>query len=591
MKEAPQNLIELKFEDYAVLIVDDNPTNLAVMSNYLKEYGFRILVARNGESGLKKAQYVRPDIILLDVMMPGIDGFETCRRLKEDEVTRDIPVILLTALTEPESKVKGFEAGAVDYVTKPLHHAEVLARVTAHLKIRDLTRSLQEQNEQLQEVLYELQGANMALSKRAVQLEASNQVGQQVTSILDLDRLLAEVAKSIQSKFGYYFVGVWLLSEEQNGMILQAAIGRDRDQLLKEEFSLELDPEQSIIAWVCKTGEAYQAEDVSVDVRYVALEALPETHSQLALPLRVGEERIGVLDIQNDQLAAFTGEDQQVLQTLANQIAIAIRNARLYEVEKMLRSMEEEKAETLAKLNADKDKFFSIISHDLRGPFTNLLGNAQFMLDMIDELSKQDILEMTQSIYNGAKAAYGLLDNLLTWSRMQRQGGMEYYPEEIGLQPLAQETVELLSQMAGKKGIELNCTIEEGVLVYADKNMINTVIRNLASNALKFTPQGGTVTISAQCMNSSKGDKGADFVQVLVIDTGIGMSQKEVDQLFRLDVNHSTLGTDREEGSGLGLIICKEMVERNGGEIWVRSEVDEGTAVEFTVPQVALSPS
>jgi signal transduction histidine kinase len=168
---------------------------------------------------------------------------------------------------------------------------------------------------------------------------------------------------------------------------------------------------------------------------------------------------------------------------------------------------------------------------------------------------------------------------------------MEYYPEEIGLQPLAQETVELLSQIAGKKGIELNCTIEEGVSVYADKNMIDTVIRNLASNALKFTPQGGTVTISAQCTNSSKGDNGADFVQVSVIDTGIGMSQKEVDQLFRLDMNHSTLGTDREEGSGLGLIICKEMVERNGGEIWVESEVDKGTAVEFTVPQVALSPS
>jgi CheY-like chemotaxis protein len=206
-------------------------------------------------------------------MMPGIDGFETCRRLKANEVTQDIPVIFMTALAEAENKVRGFQAGAVDYVTKPMQQEEVLARVTTHLKIRDLTRRLQERNEDLQELSYELLGknnrllkltddledkntqlekmadelrvtnegllkatddlrdANIALSKRAVQLEASNQVGQQVTLMLDLDELLATVVKLIQSKFGYYFVGVLLLNESKERLVLQASTGGDESQL------------------------------------------------------------------------------------------------------------------------------------------------------------------------------------------------------------------------------------------------------------------------------------------------------------------------------------------------------------------------
>ena len=134
-----------------VLIIDDEPANLGVVSNYLESAGFGALIARDGESGLEKARYARPDLVLLDVLMPGIDGFETCRRLKATETTKDIPVIFMTALVETEHKVKGFQLGAVDYITKPFQHEEVLARVTTHLHIRNLTQSLQEQNAQLQE--------------------------------------------------------------------------------------------------------------------------------------------------------------------------------------------------------------------------------------------------------------------------------------------------------------------------------------------------------------------------------------------------------------------------------------------------------
>ncbi|MDM8565073.1 hybrid sensor histidine kinase/response regulator [Candidatus Halobeggiatoa sp. HSG11] len=139
----------LKFQDYTILIIDDNPTNLNVLVDYLEEYGFEIMIAKSGEMGLKRVKVTKPNIILLDVMMPGIDGFETCRQLKADENTKDIPIIFMTALDSVEDKVTGFELGAVDYVTKPIEQKEVLARINTHLNIQDLTYKLNHKIEEL----------------------------------------------------------------------------------------------------------------------------------------------------------------------------------------------------------------------------------------------------------------------------------------------------------------------------------------------------------------------------------------------------------------------------------------------------------
>jgi signal transduction histidine kinase len=288
----------------------------------------------------------------------------------------------------------------------------------------------------------------------------------------------------------------------------------------------------------------------------------------LALPLRIGDDVIGVLDIQSEQGAAFSDDDQKVLQTLANQIAIAIRNVRLYELER--------------KINADKDKFFSIMSHDLRGPFTSLLGNAQLMLSTADELSADDVRHMSRAILKGAKSALNLLDNLLTWSRMQR-GVLDFFPQQVLLHTLTENTIDLLGQMARDKEIDLKNTINDDLIAYADKNMVDTVIRNLTGNALKFTPRGGSVTILARQVNSSNGQQ-PNLVQISVEDTGIGLEPDDMDKLFRLDTNHSTPGTEKEQGTGLGLIICKEMVEQNGGRIWLESEAGKGTKAQFTLP-------
>ncbi len=371
---------KLNYEDYTILIIDDNPTNLGVLSDYLLDYGFDIMIAQDGQSGLDKTSHVQPDLILLDVMMPGIDGFETCLRLKANPITRHIPVIFMTALHSIEDKIKGFEVGAVDYVTKPLQHEEALARITTHLRLQNLTRELQQANQ------------------------------------------------------------------------------------------------------------------------------------------------------------------------------------------------------TLYELNATKDKLFSIVAHDLRGPFGPIKGFARLLYLDAKTAPRAHIEEMAESIHRSAKVVYNLLDNLLYWARMQR-GRMAHNPINLELGKVVKQTTNLLAETAQGKDIHLHSIVEEGLIVEADEQMLDIVIRNLTSNALKFTPAGGEVTISVKPSNSTP-----TCVEISVSDTGLGISPEDMNKLFKLDTHYTTQGTDQEKGTGLGLIICQEMVQKNGGQIWVESELGQGTTVKFTVP-------
>ncbi len=186
------------FKDYTILIVDDTPVNLGVVVDFLQQDGFGIRIARSGESALSRVQYDPPDIILLDVLMPGLDGFETCRRLKKDEATREIPVIFMTSLTGAEDKVKGFEAGAVDYVTKPLHQEEVLMRVKTHLRMRDLAQDLQEKNRQLEtSSRIERDRLFEAIAQQRQQLRVLNR---KLTEVQEAER--KELARELHDELG-----------------------------------------------------------------------------------------------------------------------------------------------------------------------------------------------------------------------------------------------------------------------------------------------------------------------------------------------------------------------------------------------------
>ncbi len=571
--------------ELTILIVDDNATNLGVIADYLEAYDFNIVTAVDGEDGLATAHEVLPNLILLDIMMPGIDGFEVCRRLQEDKRTQHIPIIFMTALANAEDKVRGLEAGAVDYVTKPINQEEVLARVRTHLTIQaqqerltKMTVELKRTNQKLTQTNLHLQKANELLSKQAIQLQTSSQVGRQATAILELDDLLTEVVKLIAARFGYYMVSIWLLDESKEGLVLQASYGPGGSQVLEPGYSLALDANKGIVSSVARSSKYYATNNTAFDPYYLPLKELPGTRSELALPLRFGQETIGVLDIQSNRLNSFEEEDRTVLQTLADQIAVAIHNARLYAIEKNLSQMEAEKAQELAQLNASKDKFFSIVAHDLKGPFTPLLGATELLLATIEKKPLKDSKKLAQSIHRSAENVYHLLENLLHWSRMQR-GQIEYNPALLELKEAVDNSLATLTEYAHTKQIELKNTIVQPIHVYADKNMLDVVIRNLISNALKFTPQGGQVTVEARPSLTDE-----NLMEVLVMDTGIGITSEDQQKLFNIDQSHTTKGTSQEDGSGLGLIICQELIHKNKGQIWLESQPGQGTTVTFTLP-------
>lgn len=226
--------------------------------------------------------------------------------------------------------------------------------------------------------------------------------------------------------------------------------------------------------------------------------------------------------------------------------------------------------------NATKDKFFSIIAHDLRSPFQSLLGLSELLNKDINEFSKDEIIYIADSINKTAKITFELLENLLNWSRLQT-GNLLAIPSKTSLHEQLNRLESLVSEPALNKGIKLNIQLQNDIQVYADRQMLNTVMRNLVSNAIKFTPKGGTITISYS-------DK-PKFVELAFADTGLGMDSETLNSLFHIDKVKSKNGTENEKGTGLGLLLCKEFIEKNNGTIQVLSEPGKGSTFMISIPK------
>ncbi|HPR84880.1 MAG TPA: PAS domain-containing sensor histidine kinase, partial [Prolixibacteraceae bacterium] len=231
---------------------------------------------------------------------------------------------------------------------------------------------------------------------------------------------------------------------------------------------------------------------------------------------------------------------------------------------------------SLVELNATKDKFFSIIAHDLKSPFNSILGLSSLLEDQVKEKNYEGLEEYASLIRTSSQLAYDLLKNLLEWSRSQT-GKMEFSPEYIELVSIIGETIKLLGNNLSQKSIDIKTELPRNVVVFADKAMIGAVLRNLISNAIKFTRDYGQILISAV--------QNPEETMIVVTDNGVGINAREIDKLFRIDENHSTLGTHNEKGTGLGLVLCKEFIEKHGGKIWVESEFGLGSKFYFTIPR------
>jgi CheY-like chemotaxis protein/nitrogen-specific signal transduction histidine kinase len=234
------------------------------------------------------------------------------------------------------------------------------------------------------------------------------------------------------------------------------------------------------------------------------------------------------------------------------------------------------KNEELLKINAEKDKFFSIIAHDLRSPFNAFLGLTQLLEEELHLLSPDEIKTFAVSMRKSASMLFHLLENLLEWSQMQR-GLLSFNPETSILANEIASGIELVRNSADKKMIEIKQDIPGNLLLKADDRMFQSLMRNLLFNAVKFTPKNGEITIEAKRISNK-------MLQISVSDTGIGMDQDMIDKLFRVDEQLNRKGTEGEPSTGLGLIICKDIVEKHRGRIWVTSEVGKGSTFFLTIP-------
>ena len=227
----------------------------------------------------------------------------------------------------------------------------------------------------------------------------------------------------------------------------------------------------------------------------------------------------------------------------------------------------------LVEINNSKDKFFSILSHDLRNPLGAVMNLLEIMVD--DNLVKEDAEELIHDALSTSKQAFSLMENLLEWSRMQL-GKMPYNPEKIQVLQLINESKALYEQSLKNKNLNLKINIGEDYFVTSDIKMTETVLRNLITNAIKFTKPNGTIIVSSESDDN--------WIKIKVADNGVGISEENIQKLFRIDSNYSTKGTAEESGTGLGLILCKELVEKQGGKIYVTSKKDSGSTFSFTLP-------
>lgn len=262
-----------------------------------------------------------------------------------------------------------------------------------------------------------------------------------------------------------------------------------------------------------------------------------------------------------------------------NRFSLKKKNTRILEEKnKQLRQANEKlkkSEQNLRELNATKDKFFSIISHDLKNPFQALFGFSEVLYKQIHEHTREEIKEYSKAIYESAQNLFNLLQNLLQWSRSQL-GSIKLSPQQTQIRESVEDIIQLLSINADEKNLTIDNTIPEDLEAYVDENVISTVMRNLLSNAIKFTPNGGKVVISGK-------EKKHETI-ISVSDDGKGISRDEMDKLFNIEKGYTTKGTANEKGTGLGLILCKELIEKSNGKIWVESK-EKGSIFRFSLPK------
>ncbi|MGB3201291.1 MAG: response regulator [Nodosilinea sp.] len=573
MSEATAKLNDIQIPDPArvsntILVVDDTPMNLEVLFDFLSNAGFKVLFAEDGESAIEKVEYARPDLILLDILMPGIDGFETCRRLKENQATAAIPVIFLTALTDTADKVRGLALGAVDFITKPLQSEEVLARVNTHLRIQSLTQQLQAQNARLTQEVQERKQAETSLQQQNQRSHLFAEVTTKIRQSLQIDDILQTSVTEVQQMLQADRVLIYRLWPDGTGSGVAEAVQPRWPQVMGLVFPEEVFPPEAKVQY--RQGRVYRLEDVSRDSEMppclVDFLRQLKVQAKLVVPILTQDDLWGLLIAhQCSGPRQWTDFESELLQQLADQMAIALTQAHLLEQETL-------QSQELARSNAELQQFAYIASHDLQEPLRMVTSYLQLLERRYQDRLDADAHDFIQYAVDGALRMRSLINDLLAYSRIGTRG--QSFQPISSTQAVEQAMANLQVAIAES---EANITYGDLPLIKADPTQLTQLFQNLIGNALKFRTQA-----QAPCRIDIAAQQQEDMWLFSVRDNGIGIDPQYADQIF---VIFQRLNNRVDyPGTGIGLAVCKKIVERHGGKIWVESDLDQGASFYFTIP-------
>jgi signal transduction histidine kinase/DNA-binding response OmpR family regulator len=557
-----------------ILVIEDDAVSRNILTNIFRNEGYDVLVAEDGVKGLETAFREAPDLICLDIILPGLSGYEICRSIRQQHDSSDIPILMITALTKREDVIKGLKSGATDYIMKPFSPIEVLARVRVNLQRRLVLRDLLERTDQFKLACETLETTTSSLDLKQV--------------LLSLVTKMAQALKgqrcSIISVEGSWDEGADL----PKGRLL---VSHDDPNIGELSIDLVKYPE---ILEAFKTGEIVIINDVQTDP---LMEKVKSTiaelgiRSILAVPLAFRGEILGALLLRATRSDGdFTEDEITMARIIAAASTNALRNASLFaRIEKKNEQLEqaiEELQRTnveLETLNQTKSDFVSMVSHELRTPLTSIIGFSELLAEaQVGELTEEQE-EYTQQILRKGKDLLALINDLLDTGQLE-SGKLPIRYREMNLETILHSVISSTRHVTGTPPV-INVNLPENLTKFeADQDKIIQILTNLVTNALKFSPPGSPVDITAKEIKGRRETDTGDLIQISVTDRGIGIHesqrQKIFDQFYQVET-----GTSRSyQGAGLGLYICKSFVELHGGKIWVESVPDKGSTFHFTVP-------
>ncbi len=567
-----------------ILIVEDSPTQAVALASLLEDSGFRVIIANNGEAALEAARVTHVELVLSDIVMPGMDGYDLCRRIKSEWT--DIPVILLTSLTDPLAIVRGLQSGADHYVTKPYDPVQLLARVE-HV----LGRANDEHTLVPRPVRVELMGTPFTISATKEQIlellvssygdlvrasEIVRAAEQRARFLADAGALLStslhpgEILTSLARLCVPYMADLCLVDlVDGSGCVTRVAaastdpdLGADAGPVVATKPSNDsLHPYRVALA----TGEpqlvgleasALVESDLTSDHQ-----AHPVPTCAVVAPLMTREKVLGALSfISYGSRKAYVDEDVSLASDLARRAALALENAKLYQ---------EAQRATQA-----RDDVLALVSHDLRSPLGTVQMSASFLLEMIETPGATPPFEQQlKIIQRSVTRADRLIGDLLDVSRID-SGSLEVKHSPLGAAALLTETVEENRPIAKEKGVNLvGEWAGPDALLSGDRDRISQLFSNLIGNAIKFTPADGTIEVV--------GAPAEHLATFTVRDSGPGIAAEHLPHLFDRfwQANRAT-----RSGAGLGLSIAKGIAEAHGGTLIAESVVGEGATFTFTIP-------